>query len=165
MLIVIGLKGLKIKNVTEVSNILDNIIDSCYNVFMNGGNNSNFKKQNEFPLILEYAKVFKITNKTIFAWDGCIYCDYELPDYLLAHEQIHLEQQETLGLESWLNGYLKDPQFRLDMEVEAYLEELDFIKDRNFRSKIRVESAKALSSSLYGNIINYEDALKLLWKK
>jgi hypothetical protein len=125
----------------------------------------NFKPQNEFPLIMEYKKVFKITDQTIFAYNDTIFCNYELPDYLLVHEQTHLEQQETLGLENWLNGYLKDPQFRLDMEIEAFTEQLKYIKDRNQRNKIRIESAKSLSSSLYGNIINYEDALKLLWKK
>jgi hypothetical protein len=120
------------------------------------------KKQKEFPLLEQYERIFNINKYTIFAYDGTIYCDYELPDYLLIHEQVHLEQQETLGLENWVKYYLGDVQFRLNMELEAYLEELDFIKDRNFRAKIRLESAKALSSDLYGNIINYEDALKML---
>ena len=120
------------------------------------------KKQVEFPLLDKYKTIFDITNNTIFAYDGCIYTNNELSPDLLIHEQTHLKQQEKYGLDTWVEYYLKDVNFRLKVEIEAYRKQLESIKDREFRFHIRNESAKNLSSSLYGNIINYEEALKLL---
>lgn len=123
------------------------------------------KKQVDFPLLNEYDKIFDITPQTIFAYDGDIYTNYELTPDLLVHEETHLMQQEKYGLEEWVYNYFCVLKFRQKMEVEAYLAQLASIKDRNLRAKIRVESAKNLSSGLYGSIINYDEALQLLWKK
>lgn len=120
------------------------------------------KHQKEFPLMEKYAEIFKITGGTIFAYDDCIYTDKELPHDLLIHELIHLEQQKRDGLDIWVDKYLNDPKQRLEYEIEAYKGQLQSIKDRNFRTKIRYESATNLSSPLYGGIISKEDALKLL---
>lgn len=120
------------------------------------------KKQVEFPLLKEYDKIFDITDRTVFAYDGDIYTNYELTPDLLVHEQTHLKQQDKYGLEQWVYNYFCDLKFRLKMEVQAYKKQLESIKDRNLRALIRIESAKHLSSNLYGNIINYDEAYKLL---
>lgn len=120
------------------------------------------KPQKEFPLLEKYAIVFPVTPKTIFAYDGEIYCDYNLTDDLIVHETEHLKSQKELGLEVWVDRYLTDTRFRLDEELRAYQKQLDSIKDRNHRFKTKVKVLKDLSSSLYGNIITFQDAQKLL---
>ena len=118
--------------------------------------------QKEFKLLEQYSSIFDVTEKTIFAYDGNIYSNYQLVPHLLVHEMTHLKQQEKYGLEQWVYNFLASVEFRLKMEVEAYRKQLASIKDRNFRMKIRIASAKTLSSSLYGDIINYEKAYALL---
>jgi len=120
------------------------------------------KKQNEFPLLMEYAKEFPITPQTIFALDETIFTNYPLTPDLLVHELQHLIQQKKVGLKEWVYDFLHLPDRRLLYEVEAYKCQLLFIKDREKRNKMRIESAKNLSSDLYGNIATYEEAFKLL---
>lgn len=119
-------------------------------------------KQSVFPLLEEYKKFFDITEDTIFAYDGNIYTNNELPNHLIIHETEHLLQQEMYGLQQWVDSYLNDKSFRLLMEIEAYKAQLASIKDRNARNSVLLESARNLASPLYGNIISYEEALKLL---
>lgn len=124
------------------------------------------KPQVEFPLMERYKKAFPaINNQTIIAYDKDIYTNYALPPDLLIHEQRHLAQQEKYGLENWVEYFLKDAEFRMKMELDAYREQLKSIKDREFRNKVRLASAKTLSSELYGNICSYQEALKLLSQK
>ena len=120
--------------------------------------------QSEFPLLKEYSKHFDITPSTIFAYDHKIYSNNSLPEHLIVHEQTHHKQQDEYGLDNWVEKYLNDNKFRLLMEIEAYQTQLKSIKDRNSRAKVAMESAKNLSSSLYGNIIDYKEALKVLLK-
>ena len=121
-----------------------------------------YKPQVEFPLLKEYARVFAITPMTIFAFVDTVYCDYLLPDHLVVHENIHLKRQMKIGPDKWVEQYLTDPKFRLNEEVIAYRAQLESIKNREYRNIIRMESAKHLSSALYGNIITNAEALKLL---
>ena len=121
-----------------------------------------FRPQAEFPLLEDYKKVFEITNKTIFAYDNKIYCDYPLTPDLVVHEYKHWEQQNEIGLDRWVEMYLTNNNFRLTMEIEAYRAQLLSIKDREVRNKVRLISARQLSSELYGNIITKEDAFILL---
>lgn len=120
------------------------------------------RPQKDFPFIEEYKKQFAVTSGTIFAGGDSIYTDYKLTEDLLVHELVHLRQQAKHGLLEWVHDFLEYPEFRLKQEVEAYREQLKSIKDRNHRNTVRLESAKNLSSSLYGNIISYDDALKAL---
>lgn len=120
------------------------------------------KSQNQFPKLEEYKKHFNVTEKTIFAYDNCIYTNYQLPQDILIHEIEHLKQQKRDGLDFWLTNYLNDHKYRLKQEIEAYRVQLQSIKDRNLRAKIRIESAKNLSSDLYGGIISNERALNIL---
>ena len=118
--------------------------------------------QKDFPLLKKYQEVFKITPNTIFAYDHKIYTNNQLPKHLLVHEITHHEQQDHYGLDEWVTRYLYDDKFRLNMEIDAYRNQLKSIKDRNFRAKIWMESARNLSSSLYGNIVNYKEAMRLI---
>lgn len=120
------------------------------------------RPQKDFPFIDEYKKFFEITDRTIFAGGDSIYTDYPLSSDLLVHELVHLKQQAEYGLIEWVHDFIYNPKFRLEQEKQAYREQLKSIKDRNHRNKVRIESARNLSSGLYGNIISYEDAFKLL---
>jgi len=120
------------------------------------------KKQSEFPLLDIYKEVFPVTEDTIFAFDHVIYTNNSIPEHLFIHETVHHEQQDRIGLTKWVQDYLHDDEFRLKMEVEAYRVQLLSIKDSNARAKVWIESAKNLSSDLYGNIISYKEAIKLL---
>lgn len=120
------------------------------------------KLQVDFPYLEQYRKKFKVTDRTIFAYNKEIYSNYELSEDLLLHEIKHIEQQNRIGADLWVEKYLNNRQFRLNEEVEAYQAQLAFIKDRNQRYKLKILCAKTLSSDLYGNIITFDKALKLL---
>lgn len=121
-----------------------------------------YRLQNECPVLERYKKVFAVTDKTVIAYDKVIYSNEFLPLHLETHERRHLIRQQKQGVNEWVEKYLSDPDFRLHEEAIAYREQLDFIKDRDKRHKLRMRCAKDLSSPLYGNIVSYEDALKLL---
>lgn len=120
------------------------------------------KPQKDFPLIEEYKKIFDITENTIFAYGEDIYTDNLLPPDLMVHENTHLEQQKKYGLDEWVAKYLTDTQFRLQMEVEAYRNQLNSMNDREKRFHVKRECIKNLCSSLYGNIVTSEQARILL---
>lgn len=120
------------------------------------------KPQGEFPLLERFKEVFPVTPHTIFAYNHEIYCDYELPEHLIIHEQTHHKQQDRDGLDYWIDNYLKDPKYRAEQEIEAYKAQLESIKDRNHRTKVRIESARNLSSELYGNLLTFQEALTVL---
>lgn len=120
------------------------------------------KEQKDFPLLERFKQHFKVTNDTVFAYKDTIYANNRLTPDLLAHELQHLIQQTEVGLDTWVEGYITDPAFRLTMELDSYQTQLNSIKDRNLKAKVRHDSAKNLSSGLYGNIISYEDALSKL---
>lgn len=68
------------------------------------------------------------------------------PD-VIAHEEIHFRQQDEYpgGVEAWWARYLEDAEFRLSMEVPAYLSHL-YNGTRNLRSCL-----DALTLPLYGS--------------
>jgi hypothetical protein len=119
--------------------------------------------QKQFPLLKEYKKHFEgISEYTIFAYDGHIYANEDLPDCLIVHEKAHLRQQEEMGLKNWVNQYLSDANFRLKVEIEAYKEQLKSIHNNSKKRMWAQKCAKDLSSNLYGNIISYQEALRLI---
>ena len=120
------------------------------------------KEQKFFPLLEEYRKHFKVTNETIFAYCDTIYVNGELPADLLIHEQTHLDRQNKLGADSWVKLYLTDKSFRRNEELLAYRAQLKSIKNKELKNKIRIESARNLSSPLYKLDLTYDEAWKLL---
>ena len=118
--------------------------------------------QSEFPRLQDYKLIFDVTPDTIFAYDHKIYTNNELPDHIIVHEMTHFLQQDEHGLDEWVTKYLQDPQFRLEMEIQAYQVQLKSIKHPKARVLTMMESAKNLASPLYGNLVSYKEALKLL---
>jgi hypothetical protein len=84
----------------------------------------------------------------------------------IAHEKTHLRQQEDMGVKLWWDKYITDKEFRLSQEIEAYKNEVSYIrqtvKDREKCFKMIHQIALDLSSSIYGNICSYAEAMKLL---
>lgn len=121
------------------------------------------KPLKEFPLMARYKEVFPdINTHTVIAWKGNIYSNSALPDHLIVHEELHLKQQEEMGVDLWVEKYLTDMNFRFKMELDAYRAQVQSVKDRERKNKVRVASAELLSSSLYGNLISKQEAFNLL---
>lgn len=120
--------------------------------------------QNQFRLLKKYKQYFKITDDTVFAYNKIIYSNNQLPPDVIKHEQEHFKQQEKYGLTNWVNRYLNEKSFRLEMEKSAYLVQLSSIKDQGLREAVRKDSINALCSGLYGNV-SKEKAESLLKEK
>ena len=102
----------------------------------------------------------------IIAYDNIIYSKNDVAPQKVVHEVIHLDRQKELGVEAWYRLYLESDQFRLEEEIIAYVAEANFvkknIKDRELRFHIIHEIAKNFSSDVYGSIISFSDAIKIL---
>jgi hypothetical protein len=85
------------------------------------------------------------------------------PNYLsiFEHEVVHLRRAKELGVLRWYLSYLLSPKFRLNEEVVAYKKKFEVLK--KYGRKFDIDShARALSGWVYGKMIGYEDAKKLL---
>jgi len=133
------------------------------------------KIKNSKPPIWDKAnKVFKINpNTVLFAYGDTIYnpSGAHITDDLLIHEQVHAKQQKynDKDAEIWWNKYLVDPEFRLSQEIEAYAEQYKFmcIKIQNKQQKFEIlkRMAEILSGPLYGECINFNQALLKIKEK
>lgn len=108
----------------------------------------------------------------------------ELPDDLIAHEEVHTRQQKSYapcrsscfskqdtlepcschqGAEAWWQRYLTDSYFRISQETEAYAAQYKFIcqrlKDRNQRNRVLMQLAGILAGPTYGNMITTQAAM------
>lgn len=87
---------------------------------------------------------------------------------LMIHELTHSEQQKRSYLFAiiWWIRYLLSKKFRYRQELEAYQQQMYFIKtivtDRNMLVKFRHRLAHDLSGQGYNYITSYEDAFKQL---
>lgn len=104
--------------------------------------------------------------KVIMTFGNTIYVSRPILPWELIHEEVHVAQQhcsKVVGI-FCLILYRISPRYRLSCEMEAYRREyLSLVsfspaKSEQFRKRI----ASHLSSSLYGNMISYEDAYKLI---
>lgn len=119
------------------------------------------------PNIEQIKSVFPIREHTVFTYAPHIYSPSgsDLDRALIRHEETHLKQQNSDPAQ-WWDRYLKDPQWRLEQELEAY--QAQFKKAKQvFRVKKVIENllhniATDLSGDLYGNIISYGEAKKLI---
>ena len=121
----------------------------------------------EAPNFNKLKELFGIDEKyAIISYGDTIYCPEEgMSKDLLQHELTHCERQNfnKQSADRWWQKYLEDKDFRLQEELIAYANQYKFCekiyKDRNKRAKIMWELAKELSSSTYGNIIDFSDGL------
>lgn len=89
-----------------------------------------------------------------------------LPDHLIAHEEVHMRQQAAHpgGIEAYMHKFADDIHFRLEVEIEAYITQLRFIRAQNPGLALRYLPvfAQHLSSPIYGNAISAVDAMDRL---
>lgn len=103
---------------------------------------------------------------TVFAYGDVIYSMRDLSGDLLAHEIVHLDQQRRVGLKKWWKKYIKDPEFRLEQEVEAYQNQWRWAEEKSprpYRKQLRKHIIKTLAGKLYGNLITEEEAEELVF--
>jgi hypothetical protein len=124
------------------------------------------------PMFAEIDAAFHIAGKpVIFAFGDTIYNPLGGPvsPQLQAHEAVHGARQRDSGVEKWWRAYIDDPQFRLDEEIPAHQAEYrEFCRNatngnaRNARRMALHQIASRLASPLYGRLIRYDDARRLI---
>ena len=109
----------------------------------------------------------------IFAYGDILYnpTGAEISLDLYAHEETHERQQKAYrgGVVQWWKEYISNPDFRLEQEVEAYRNQYKFIlvdsahqRSRQVRKSMLHKFCTDLSSAMYGKLITYELAHKLI---
>lgn len=119
-----------------------------------------------FDKLAEHFPRIKAGGVCITYGDTC-YTDRPIPAHLQAHEEVHSEDQLAYpgGPDAYMDKFIADPAFRLEVEIKAYIVQLRFIR-KNFSERAALsmlpQFAKQLSSDLYGNSITYDEARKRL---
>jgi len=89
----------------------------------------------------------------------------KLSQDLLAHELVHIIQQQEIGADNWWERYLEDDAFRLEQEIEAYGEQYRYAQEKYNRQQRRLllkEMSENLSGKMYGNLLSKEQAKELI---
>jgi len=71
---------------------------------------------------------------------------------VIAHENEHLDQQEKLGVKTWVWRYSTSRSFRLDQEARGVAREILFLEDHGLSVQaitVRMTEAKDLASGAY----------------
>lgn len=120
----------------------------------------------------EVAAFFKLDpgQAIFFTYGDTVYNPgmVKISEDLIRHEETHIEQQEANSevADLWWKRYLRDPEFRIQEEAEAYGNQYAFMcarnHDRNYQARYLHEIAGHLSGPVYGNAISRQDAAKLI---
>jgi len=122
------------------------------------------------PLFSLIDAAFGIAGKpVVFAFGDAIYNPerIEITPELHAHEAVHGERQAA-GPETWWRSYIADARFRLFEELPAHFAEYHAWcanhpeLGRTGRRLALAHIARRLSSPLYGGLVSYEVARKLI---
>lgn len=102
----------------------------------------------------------------IITYDGKIYHHAGViePDYL-AHELVHVKQQEGKDPEEFLERFITDKNFRLEMELPAFRVQIAFLRatiqdPKELSAKIRKLAEKMVNN--YDGMVSKEQAATLL---
>ena len=120
------------------------------------------------PIYEQCAKQFgvKWENKVIFTYGDTIHCKNKISLQKIAHEVTHVEQQLKYGADEWWERYFEDVDFRVSQEVEAYKNEIEWVKNNIWDMKNRQARIDKiigdLSSPMYGSVVSFEQSAKLL---
>lgn len=121
------------------------------------------------PNYREIARRFPaaISDGVVFAWGDTIYnpSGAALTPDVVAHEQVHSAQQAGAPAR-WWGRYLVDDEFRLAQEVPAYRRQFQVVcsqhRNRSVRQRVHRALARELSSPLYGSLIGFDAAVRLI---
>lgn len=127
------------------------------------------KKPKEYDVLKKHFPELDF-DKHVITINGVIHSKYPMPPNVLVHEMIHVMQQRQVPSEDdFLEHFINDPKFRLGCEVEAYNAEYAFLKhgfvSKDYLQEKLRDMCNILSGPLYGNIISYSEALKLITKE
>ena len=121
----------------------------------------------DFPPNIELIRQhFALSGNEIFTYGDTVYnpTGEQLPPWLKAHEAVHIKQQQDVDPGVWWDRYLRDPGFRLEMELPAHqVEYAIFYRHcsvRNVRRAYLKTMARRLSGPIYGHMIGYAEAMK-----
>jgi hypothetical protein len=125
------------------------------------------------PLFDAIDAAFHIAGKpVIFAFGDTIYnpMGVAIAPSLMAHEAVHGERQRggDGDVTEWWRRYIDEPQFRLAEEIPAHQAEYRALcaehptAPRNQRRLFLSGIARRLASPLYGGIVSFEAARKLV---
>lgn len=124
------------------------------------------------PNYEELIQHFDIANNpnVIFTYGDTLFVPngQNVPDNLIVHESIHVEQQKKTGAKEWWKRYIDDIDFRIDQEAEAYNAQYKYMQEnmnRHDRRVILKQMIHDFSGPVYGNIISPELAKELITKK
>lgn len=101
-------------------------------------------------------------------WGDTCHSKYDVRPDLFAHEEVHCNQQKSMGPEIWWETYITTPSFRLSQELEAYKAQIKYLREhveehsREVRRFAIDMMCKQLASPVYGNIVSYKKAKELL---
>lgn len=101
----------------------------------------------------------------IFTYGNTIYCpagNTALPTHLIAHEQIHANEQARMGIEAWWDQYLADRSFRLNQEVLAYRKQYRSCHNRTERKQVLQHITRDLAGEMYGRVVDKQTARELI---
>ena len=128
---------------------------------------------NQFPPIWDRANArFGLVEKNlkpIFAWGDKIYNPFSvpIPKCLIAHEGVHGDRQNSIGIEDWWECYLANDKFRLDEEVLAHRAEYaallqEYGDNRTNRRIFLSQTATRLRAPFYCYKLPIDEARRLL---
>jgi hypothetical protein len=121
------------------------------------------------PNYNQIASTFQIRGKkgVVFTYGDKIYIpsgNKPAPD-LMAHEEIHVQQQTKMGPDKWWERYLEDTRFRLDQELEAYRMQYAICKmhyGRTERRSVLKKISRDLAGPIYGNLMSSSEAEQMI---
>lgn len=124
------------------------------------------------PMIDAIAAAFPAARKpgTIFSWGAKLYnpSGVAISPALKAHEAVHGQRQGNTDDEvrAWWERYIEDAAFRFDEELIAHRAEYRALcastKDRNARARGLHVMAARLASPLYGGLVSYNEARRVI---
>lgn len=104
----------------------------------------------------------------ILTYGNTIYFDGEMiSEDLKAHESTHVRQQTEIGKDNWWRLYFEDPKFRLSQEIEAYRNQINYVRMFGNRDRVRFVEKKIYKdmAGMYGGMCTKEEAKELLNSK
>lgn len=119
------------------------------------------------PNFEDIRSLIPITEDTIYCYGDSIFnpSGKEIPQDIFFHELVHAKQQGK-NPEGWWQKYLYSESFRLNQELEAYSEQLSFIK-KNFTAKgqkLLLDEMADNLSRLYSLRLTFSEAHTIIRK-
>ena len=100
----------------------------------------------------------------IITYGDTVYCKFNISDDLKVHEETHVRQQNEMGKELWWEKYFDNKKFRLSQEVEAYRNQMEYIRNNYSKTLIKNLKKKIIQDmcTIYDGMCTFKQARKLL---